>query len=286
MNIAEQKLEEGEQSPSVLRKVEFIHGLNAPREQFVENIRENMQRGLPTLCTRKAMLVAGGPSVVDHLDDIREHHRNGYSLFAVNGSHDWLRKQGIDPNYCVLLESGAVVNTFVRNPRRGCKYLLASQCSPLIVNRLVALEHDVTLFHVQLDRAANDQIVLADNDATILAPAQTVGLHALSIIYLMGHKSLRVYGMDSSHRGEVDHCYDNSQQTHSETREFVFEGKSYIATGTWAAQADAFARYWPIYFRMGMRIEVIGDGLLPDMARFVQREFFAQLTKQQHPEKT
>lgn len=258
-----------------LRDVEFIHGLNAPREQFVSNIERNMARKVDSLQTKRAMLVAGGPSAGDHVEEIRTLYGQGWSLFCVNGAHDWLVSHGIIPDFCTLLDAGEEIGAFVHKPQSSCRYFIASQCHPSAFDRLA--EHDVMMWHASLDPEANALIEKLDPEATIFAPCNTVGLHSLAIIYTLGFKKLRVYGMDSSHRPGADHAYDNSQQQHTPELEFSFKGQRYLSTGTFAAQAEGFARAWPRYFRLGMRIEVIGDGLLPAMAQHAREKLFEQL---------
>lgn len=263
------------------KKVEFIGGLNAPVQQFYDNIAHNVTRAIPSFQIRRAMLVGGGPSAADHLAEIRDLHANGWSLWTVNGAHDWLVSQGIVPDYCTLLESNEVVNTFVRTPVTGVKYFIASQCHPSIFDRLIAEHQFVCMWHAGLDAEAHKIIELADPDATIFAQAQTTGLHSLALAWSHGIKRLNVYGMDSSHRPDRDHAYDNSQQADVPEFEFRFEDKVYRTTPTWANQAQTFARMIPAYFRLGMRIEVKGDGLLPDMARKVNAEMLRRIAEKE-----
>lgn len=260
-----------------MNKVQFIHGLNAPRAQFADNIAINIRRNLPTLQTKRAVVVGGGPSATDHIEDMRKHQAKGWKLTAINGAHDWLLGHGVSPDACVLMDSTEAVSTFVNRPHDGCTYYLASQCHPSMFEKLIDADADVVMWHAHLDDASNKAIEAFDPDATILAGANTAGLHALAIEYMKGVRKLRVYGMDSSHRPSGDHAYDNSQQTKTDEIEFFFEGERFLSTGTWAAQAEMFCRFWPRYFNLGMRIDVIGDGLLPAMARAVQQKFMSEL---------
>jgi hypothetical protein len=259
----------------LIRKVEFIHGLNAPREMFAGNIEINLRRGLPTLQTKRALVVGGGPSAADHIEDIRLHQAKGWDVFAINGAHDWLIGHGITPNACVLMDATEALINVVKHPSVACRYYVASQCNPAVFDRLKGF--DVILWHAQLDDAANEMIAEYDPDATILASANTAGLHALAINYTLGVRKLRVYGLDSSHRWGADHAYDNSQQHPADEIEFFFNGERFLSTGTFAAQAEMFARFWRQYFKLGMRIEVVGDGLLPAMARREKAKLMAEL---------
>jgi hypothetical protein len=249
-----------------LNKVEFIHGTNADRSVFVENIAANMtaaaQYGLPTFQTKRAVMVAGGPSAADYIDAIRA-HRETAEIWCVNGAHDWLRSHcGVRPSVCVVMDANPVADQWIKQPLLGVRYMIASQASPLLLRRLIGTGVRVQLWHAALDNDAHD---LMGADATITAPANTVGLHSLQLMLLSGIRHVTVYGMDSSHREGRDHAYDNSGQNAAHEMEFVFQGKSYMATGTWAAQAQMFADLYPRFVKAGMRIDVKGDGLLPAM---------------------
>ncbi len=245
-----------------LKRVEFIHGLNAPVDSFLSNIKTNCARGdLPQFKTRRAILVAGGPSANDHVEDIKAKAADA-EVWCVNGAHDWLRRAcGVRPRYCVLMDASPVVDTFISKPLDGVTYMTASQVHPSLIDRLVGAGMDVMLWHAALNADAHAII----GDATITAPANTVGLHTLQLMCLSGVRHVTIYGMDSSHRPDADHAYDNSHQHAADEIEFYYQGKVYRATGTWAAQASLFARMYPMFVRAGMRIDVVGDGLLPAM---------------------
>lgn len=268
---------EGE-TPRQLTKVEFIHGLNNNRSAFIDNIKANIRNhDVESLRVRRALLVAGGPSAADHLVEIKRLKAAGWELFTVNGAHDWLISKGIFPNACVVMESQEVVDTFIRNPQRDCTYYLASQVNPKLFTRLVRGGYKVVMFHAQLDDEATEIVESLDPEPTIFAGAPTVGLHSLGVIYTLGTKKVNVYGLDSSHRPDADHAYDNSQQSPIIPMEFIFKGERFISTGTWASQADRFAKMWPMYFKLGMRIEVFGDGLLPAMYRHEKEKLMAEI---------
>lgn len=249
-----------------LHKVEFVHGMNAPRDTFMENIASNMtaaaQYGLPTFKTKRAVLVAGGPSAADYVKEIHALSKE-HEVWCVNGAHDWLRSQcGVRPTVCVVMDANPVADTWIKQPLLGVRYMIASQASPLLLRRLIGAGVRVQLWHAALDNAAHD---LMGADATITAPANTVGLHSLQLMLLSGIRHVTVYGMDSSHREGRDHAYDNSGQNAATEMKFVFQDQTYKATGTWAAQAQMFADLYPRFVKAGMRIDVKGDGLLPAM---------------------
>lgn len=264
-----------------MNEVKFVHGLNAPREQFSDNIAANIKLSYGRrFKVRRAIIVGGGPSAADHIDDIRAHQSCGWKVTAVNGAHDWLLRHEIRPDACVLMDATEAVATFISRPQGGCVYYLASQCHPLLFERLKS--YHIEMWHAHLDEESNKFIEDNEPDATILSGANTVGLHAIALEYFKGTRRLKLYGFDSSHRPSGDHAYDNSQQLKTDEIEFFFKGERFLSTGTWAAQAEMFARFWRQYFKLGMRIEVIGDGLLPAMAKHEKEQLMAELEKAQN----
>ncbi len=261
-----------------MNKVEFVHGLNAPRKQFADNIAANITRNLPRFQVRRAIIVGGGPSAADNIEAMREDQANGWEVTAVNGAHDWLIRHEVRPNNCVLMDSTEAVATFIKRPQSNCRYYLGSQCHPKLFDKLAGF--DITMWHAHLDEESNKFIEDNDPEGLILAGANTVGLHAVALEYFKGTRKLKLYGFDSSHRPSGDHAYDNSQQKPVDEIEFFFKGERFLSTGTWAAQAEMFARFWRQYFKLGMRIEVVGDGLLPAMVAHEKETLMAELKRE------
>jgi hypothetical protein len=260
-----------------LSKVEFIHGLNVHRDRLLDNIKANCALGLPEFKTRKALLVAGGPSAGDHVENIRRDVAAGWELWTVNGAHDWIISHGMTPNYCTMMDGFDVSGKFIQNPHPDCTYYAASQAYPGLVRRIRDQGANVVLWHAALDAEAH---ALMGEGATITAHANTVGLHSLQMMCLVGVRQARLYGMDSSHRPNADHAYDNSHQIPAEELEFYYQDVPYRSTGTFAAQAVMFHKMYPKFFHAGLRIEVVGDGLLPAMWRNARDVLYAELLDQ------
>lgn len=248
---------------TALQKPKFVHGLNVERGTMLDNIRANCARDIAQFSPRRAVFVAGGPSASDHIGSVKVQSSNGVELWCANGAHDWLLRQGISPDVCVLMDADVRVLEFVGTPVRTCRYLIASQAHPALVDRMIGEGYRVELWHAAMDPEAHEIM----GNRLITSPCNTVGLHTLQLMCLSGIRHVRVYGLDSSHRPDADHAYDNSHQKTVDEHEFVFDGKTYMATGTWGAQAALFQKMLPQFERLGMRLEVIGDGLIPAIWR-------------------
>lgn len=262
----------------VLRRPKFESTINAPRQQFIDNITANLGKGLPTLKIGRALLVCGGPSIAKHESDIVQHRLQGWDIFAVNGAHDWLIERGIKPHAAILMDATDKVDSFIKKPLEHCIYYLASQTHHSLVTRLSENNH-VIIWHAPLDADQMRHIGKLDPGATIMAGGLTAGLNALHVLFTLGYKKMRVYGMDSSFGPEdKDHAYKNPESK-SKIHEFWFRGEKFRSTGTYAIQAETFCKHWVKYHRIGIQIHVVGDGLLPAMWR-AQRDTELELMKQ------
>lgn len=253
-------------------KVEFIHGINSERSVFIDNIRANTVLGLKEFRARKALVVGGGPSAADYLDDIRERSQD-WEIWAINGAHDWLLSHSIVPHHAVIMDANPVIDKCIARPLPGITYWLASQTYQGLVRRFVNAWADIRLWHASLDDEAHE---LMGADATIMSGCNTAGLHSLQILLMQGVRKVRVYGLDSSYRDGQDHAYLNTQHPDA-PQLFLFRDKRYSATGTMAAQAKIFCDLYPRMFQAGMKIEVLGDGLLPDMWRARHEKLMQQI---------
>lgn len=255
-----------------LRTPNIQVGLNVPRQQLIDNITANLSKGLPTLKIGRALLVCGGPSIAKHEGDILRHKLDGWDVFAANGAHDWLLERGIKPQAAVLFDATEKVNTFIREPQESCIYYLGSQTHPSLVERL-SENNIVIIWHAPLDADQMKHIGSLDPGATIMAGGLTVGLNAIHVMFTLGYKKMRIYGMDSSFGPEdQDHAYKNPKSK-SKIHDFYFRGQKFRTTGTFAMQAETFAKHWVKYHQIGVQIHVVGDGLLPAMWRAAKEPF-------------
>lgn len=149
-----------------------------------------------------AVLIGGGPSLVDKLDLIKWRAGLGQTLFALNGACRFLNKNGIVPEYQVFLDANEDMGERVGEAKQ---YLVSSQCS---ITLLAALPADrVTLWHFGLPEVQN-HIPDHDGPFNIIGGGLTIGLTAMCLAYAMGFRKLHVFGYDCSNRNGKDHAYD------------------------------------------------------------------------------
>jgi hypothetical protein len=233
-------------------------------ETMIENLHANMQSGLPVLRLRRACVIGGGPSLADHEDDIKRDQADGYTMIAMNGSARWLTGRGIVPDIHVFYDARAENADFITEiPAK--LYLVASHASPAILAALAG--RNVMLFHAHAAGPLLDEIRKNYAGSHILGGAITVGLMMLNILIVGGFRVAHFYGYDSSSKAGAHHAYSQPLNDGRETKIFQFRGQEYEADPAMAMQAREFVACASHYERLGLKIEVIGGGLLPDMWR-------------------
>jgi uncharacterized Rossmann fold enzyme len=222
------------------------------------NIRSALARNLPELapaiCPNDGtfVIVGSGPSVVDHLEDIREEAALGRPICAIKGTHDWLIENGIEPNLFLSVEP-RVRPLKLRS--QNTVYLLASRCAPELFDQLK--DHKVMVWHSWSMEPECE--VWAGRFG--IGGGTTSGLRAVNVGYVLGFRKFVMYGMDS--------CLAQDKDTKRFTGEVVGDGlivdvrvgdRTFYCNGALAQQANEFQNLY-----QGMpdaTIEAKGDGLI------------------------
>lgn len=240
---------------------------NADEADTLANVRANSGRDLPWVHAREphehhAVLVGGGPSLIDSLPEIAERQKNGQIVFALNGTARFLIDRDITPDFGVMLDSRPNNARFVTP---GVRWLLASQCHPDVFD---ATEKPI-VWHFAADGALD---ALGRGDAMMIGGGITIGLTVMGLVFAMGYRNIHLYGYDSSDRDDAAHAYIQKQDAPEKKRVTVWCGGRFFTSGiAMYAQANAFEAWANLLADQGATITVHGDGLLPTIAREMQR---------------
>ena len=239
---------------------------NTADEDIERNIRANSARALQWVKAEKAhdrpaIMVGGGPSAADYLDRIRLIQNQGGVVFAMNGASQWLRKQGVTPDYQVIADAKQITATLV---------------DPLALNHLFASQ-----VHSDTMDAAPSPILwhLGDEQIEAFFPEErrkrggyvllgggaSVGNSAMCVAYALGFRYFHVFGYDSCHRGEDSHAYRQPMNDMIPTVEVEWAGKTFTASVAMKAQAEKFQITAQALQQDGCDIRTYGDGLLQHM---------------------
>lgn len=231
------------------------------------NIAANILRGIPLLESHPAHdiplhIIGGGPTVEQTI-----HEADG-DIVVCNGSHDWLLNRGVIPEFAAFLDwSDAMAGAVTPNKR--VRYLLASQCSPALFDRLSGC--DVTIWHT----GAADGIV--PPGAPTIGGGPTITQRAIPLFYVMGYREFHPHGVDACFgSGDEDHVYPWREVSVSGTAPLTvwYMGREFKTRMDWASHAQEFIRFLDIFDDLAAKglmdpidIRVHGEGLIPHIAR-------------------
>ncbi|MFA6041352.1 MAG: 6-hydroxymethylpterin diphosphokinase MptE-like protein, partial [Methylophilus sp.] len=241
---------------------------NTPDEVLFNNIAINSARNLPWLKQTDAhdghaVIVGGGASVKDWIDEIRMRRENGQVIFALNGAAKYLMSYGIMADFCVIVDARERNADFLGYTN---SYLLSSQVSPFLFNVLEeARVKDITLWHQEYpDNMPEFDAALPDTqpEHTLIGGGTTVGLSAMVIAYALGYRALHLYGYDSSYTDDNLHAYAQNDPQRV-ICDVTVAGKTFKTTLAMAKQAELFPQLSDSLIDFGCTITIRGDGLLP-----------------------
>ena len=267
----------------------FVNVCNTPDSDIASNILGNAWRKIPRVRSRLhgAVVVGGGPSASQRIEDIAAKQDAGAAVFALNGAAGWLRARDIIPDFHVILDARRDNIDFLRHiadrdpyETRKTVHLLAAQCHPDLFALLeehdddVRLWHDddVRLWHVDVGEDANGLLRAQEPGAHLFSIGSTVGVSVLNLILAMGYRSADLYGYDSSNAHAVHHAYAQFLNDSALTDEYIFNGHTYVSPRAMASQAKQFIDLYQRLETAGLKVAVHGEGLLPDMWRHEEEE--------------
>ena len=259
--------------------VEFILRKNVTSQDSVDNILVNEALTLPRVDFKRICICASGPSLADHVEDIRARQAAGWHVASMNGSHNFLIERGIVPDYMFMVDARPINLPFLALANDTTTYIIASQCQPEIFAALEGRKVQVwSMFH---DEAGLRAIQATKKDGAAGQPSanfvgsMNVGQSCLTPIWALGYKVWHLFGYDGSMRGEAKHAFAQSQNDGEAVQDFFWpmpggkqiEGvtKRYIATPTMAHAAQNLPDRVTYFRRLGIEIELYGQGLAQDM---------------------
>ena len=257
------------------RKFFFGRGqVNTSPEVVEENMRENAKLGLPQLKPHdeqpdlEIMLIAGGPSLNDYWDEIKERREFGMPLITVNGAYNQCIERGINPSMQFVIDAREHNKRFVEPLVEDCKYAVASQCHPELVK---AVPEDRSFFwQVTTDDEwlplLRELFGKMYEDWFPVPGGSTVTLRALCALQMLGFRKIHVYGFDSCLMGEEHHAYKQEENDNDPSIDLrIGKGtkwdKTFKVSGWHAVQAKEFQRMAPLYFQ-NLQLNIKGDGLI------------------------
>lgn len=233
--------------------------LPAPQDAR-ENVLASLKRGLPELQPAlfphdgTIVLCGSGPSLTSFADDIRKEREKRRPIVAIKGAHDFLCKQGIEPDLFVSVEAKSRLEN-VQHKNQHTLYLLSSRCSPELFDHLSDCK--VMVFHTYDDKS---QKMPEMEGKQLIGGGTTSGMRAVVITYLLGYSKQILYGFDSCLAPDLRKRYDSGSMKKEQITDRWIRGQRFLCNGAMAMQADECQEYLKIL--PDLKLDFKGEGLL------------------------
>lgn len=234
---------------------------NTGRELLAANVRSSMARGLPQLDFIRehgghAVIVGGGPSLNETVEEVRWRKSIGQTIFALNGAGLHLRSLGIEPDHVVITDARPENAMFSTH---GAHHFIASHCAPAVFDAAGS----ATVYHVNQSGVAE----ALEGEQILISTGSTVGLVTMGIAHVLGYRNFHLYGMDSSLAQSGHHAYAQPQNDGDAVIECSADGERFRCAPWMLLQAQQFQSLAVQLAEEGCVITVAGSGLLPHVAK-------------------
>lgn len=250
---------------------------NIGAHETIKHMRSAFRRNLPHFYridahAGEAVLVGTGPSVAEHIEDIRRLHQEGAMIFAIKGAHDYLLDHGIVPDIAVAVDGQQKIANLYQNPREDITYLIASQCHPDVYDALE--KQKVVIWNCFTKKAMEYwQKWLAkkrrEDKIFFVNGGSTSGLRAVTLAWLMGFRRINLVGYDSCLKITGDDPQDQANQLLKITGEknpkelmvVVVDDRNFFCDPAMSCQGNEFLPQ--IKGTDDLQVKVWGDGFIP-----------------------
>jgi len=212
------------------------------------------------------VMVGSGPSVEHHLDAIRDCQIQGMPIVAIKGAHDWLIERGIIPDVCIMLDPQPKIMNCIKHrgqwpaSHKGCIYMIASQCDPLIFEALK--NQRVVMWHA-LSNIGEGKLLEGE---LLVGGGTTSGLRAFNLGFLMGFRRFRLFGFDSCLKDKESKIKRMSGETATKVIEVECGGRKFPCNPAMAGQANELQSMIKM-FDGKIKMKSYGYGLITELLR-------------------
>jgi hypothetical protein len=213
-------------------------------------------------------VIAGGPSLKDHEEEIISMGKQFVPMVSVNGTYKWLIDIGISPAAQFLVDAREFNQRFVEPIRPNCQYIFSSQTAHEAVGKTP--KDQTWLYHSgdsDVVKECFDEFCkereLRREWYPIFGGSTVVG-RALVVLAMLGFRNIEVFGWDSCLIGDEHHAYDQPENDGQHAVEIEVGGRTFRCHPWMVVQANEvpkLIRYilGPID---GLNLSVRGDGLI------------------------
>jgi uncharacterized Rossmann fold enzyme len=242
----------------------MFFALNVKEEQIRANIKHALYKDkwieMRDGTSYPAIIVGGGPSLEADIWRIKGYQLSGHVVFATNNTFKYLKDRGVIPNAHVMHDARQANIAFVPDDDTVCYY--ASQCHPDILD---AAGKRLVCWHPHSETCI-DEIGENPKGQTMVSGGSTVGLNAISLAYILGHRQFLLFGFDSSYDENEHHAYPQALNDGELILDTEACGQKFRASPWMIQQAEQFINLARQLVTLGCELTVYGKGLLPTIA--------------------
>lgn len=259
--------------------IKLIASLNTDKETLLSNVETNIKReGLgkiwphqPQPDSETLSIVAGGPSLIDTIDELKMCIDNGSKVVGLANTTHVLLENGISPSAQVILDAKPRNADFLHEID-GCTYFIASQCDPSVFEKVLSFKNPRVYIWHAINNPEELQAVMDLGEPW--APVQagsTITMRAVRMFQILGFWRFHMFGFDSCYMGDRHHAYDQPSADHFSHATIACNGREFEVSGWMVQQAMEFIDFCK-QFSEGMEMVVHGDGLIAHMIQSVAQQ--------------
>lgn len=205
------------------------------------------------------VIVGSGPSVADHVEEIRADQALGRPVMAIKGAHDWLIDRGITPDLWVSMDSQESILKHLQKKSRQTCYMVASKVPPAVFDWLD--DQQVVLWHAWMGQGEEK---FFPPGACMVGGGSTSGLRGITLAWLMGFRRVVLYGFDSCLKDGAKRVDGSKPIDWQISIQAGPNGKERVCDSSMASQANEF-QSMTFGVMDGLKVKVVGDGLIADI---------------------
>ena len=251
--------------------------INVSMDRIKENIMANLRRGVRDICPHEVQseahiyVLAGGPSLADHEQEIIKLGKAGALFVTVNGTYKWLIERGIKPAAHFMVDAREFNARFIDPVIDTCKYIFSSQTAKEAVEKVPV--EQAYLFHsgdTELVKECFTEFCKETGANRAWYPVfggTTVIGRAIVCLAMLGFRNVEVFGWDSCLRDDKHHAYDQKENDAEHVVDISLGGREFRCQPWMVVQAHEFPKI--IKYILGpipdFNLCVRGDGLIAHM---------------------
>lgn len=213
----------------------------------------------------KIVICSAGPSLADHIDEIKALQAEGAKVIAVKHAIETLKAHDITPWAVVLLDPRAHVEGFVKDPDTAPYYFVASMCDPSVINALNAKGCKVIGYHALVNAGENAEFI--PGDLPIGGGSGTSTRTIALFADMFGYTDFHLFGYDLCHylKPDMEEKTQDGQPKYMElnlgtyTHKNKYISRTFWTEGQFLAQINELKALYKE--RKDLNFHVYGNGI-------------------------